>query len=176
MTQAATPASAISRPKTQGDRDNNGRFLPGHRVGANTRYRPGHSGNPQGRPPEVRYVSEYMHDLLPFPVERLEEVAEDPAAPTAARIAAGLLLDAVSGEGGHVRARARDQVMNRIEGRPAQALQISGPEEIVVNQIVGPDGPAEIVWADKSRLLEAQATGEEAPAKLLPQDTRRWGK
>ena len=68
MTQAATPASAISRPKRQGDRDNNGRFLPGHRVGANTRYRPGQSGNPQGRPPEVRYVSEYMHDLLPFPV------------------------------------------------------------------------------------------------------------
>ena len=58
----------------------------------------------------------------------LKRVAQEPSGPTAERVAAGLLLDAVLGEGGHVRARTYDQVMNRLEGRPCQAVQITGPE------------------------------------------------
>lgn len=29
-------------------------------------YKPGQSGNPKGRPPDIKYISEYMRDLLPL--------------------------------------------------------------------------------------------------------------
>ena len=63
----------------------------------------------------------------------------------------------------------REQVMNRLEGRPVQALQIDCREEVMVNQIVGPHGPEKILWADKSRLLESKGDDEETPMKLLAQ-------
>ena len=150
---------------TQWGRDKKGRFTKGHRFG----FQPGQSGNPAGRPPEVRYVGEYMRDLLPLPVQELPQVAAAPDAPTALCIAARTLLDAVSGENGYVRARAREQVMDRLEGRPVQALQIDCRDEVVVNQIVGPHGPEKILWADKSRLLESKGDDEETPMKLLAQ-------
>ena len=167
------PETSTTSPQTesgtaidsQWGRDKNGRFTKGHRFG----FQPGQSGNPAGRPPEVRYVGEYMRDLLPLPVQELPQVAADPDAPTAMCIAARTLLDAVSGENGYVRARAREQVMNRLEGRPVQALQIDCRDEVVVNQIVGPHGPEKILWADKSRLLESKGDDEETPMKLLAQ-------
>jgi len=73
------PETSTTSPQTesgtaidsQWGRDKNGRFTKGHRFG----FQPGQSGNPAGRPPEVRYVGEYMRDLLPLPVQELPQVA-----------------------------------------------------------------------------------------------------
>jgi len=82
------------------------------------------SGNPAGRPPAVRYVTEYMPDLLPLPIDELSEMAKDEGAPAAQRIAASLVLDAVAAESDQARAKARDQIMDRLEGRPHVSMEV----------------------------------------------------
>ena len=85
------------------------------------RFRPGHSGNPGGRPAS-RSINAAIR-------ERLEYVGDDGLS-RAERIAALLVSMAEAGD-----LRAIREVLDRSEGKPTQAVHLNAHEEIVLNPI-----------------------------------------
>lgn len=55
-----------------GQRDSNGRFLPGN----NSAWKPGQSGNPKGGPPKEFSVTAKAQAILERDVKRLQRIAE----------------------------------------------------------------------------------------------------
>jgi len=107
-------------PAEQGDdRDDSGHFLPGHRVGAATRYRAGVSGNPAGRPPFGASVREHINIMANWTRRQLQAVIDDDDAPSAQVAAARQVLDARNGDG-----KAFDRCADRTEGRPTQRHEV----------------------------------------------------
>jgi hypothetical protein len=84
------------RPESQAEqRDQTGRFLPGNASGEATRFPPGQSGNPSGRPSAGLSILEFVNVLQGSTEADLQVLARDKFAPVNKRIAAELWLRAV---------------------------------------------------------------------------------
>lgn len=85
--------------------------------------KPGETRNPLGRPKGVRYVSELMRDYLKLPRAEVQKIAEDPNRQLAEVMAATQVLLAGSAVDENV-----DRVLDRTEGKPITAVELSGPD------------------------------------------------
>ena len=112
-------------PVVQGERDDLGRLMPGHSVGAASRFPPGVSGNPSGRPSGVTYIGDWIRGSLHgMTEEELREVLADRSAPVTKRLAAKRILDGLDVADPDQRGRVVDQLCDRTEGRARQAVEI----------------------------------------------------
>lgn len=75
-----------------------------------TSFRPGQSGNPAGKPKTVEHVRDLARQQTADAISTLAEIMRDKKAPHSARVAAATGL------------------LDRGWGRPAQAVEVSGPE------------------------------------------------
>ncbi len=101
------------------DRDERGRFLEGHSVGETTRFRPGETGNPNGRPRSaaltdlVRRRLEMAASTMPQAKElatKLEREAEEVTL-------ADLIVEALIGLALNSNLDAIKEVLNRVDGK-----------------------------------------------------------
>jgi hypothetical protein len=97
----------------QEDRDQRGRFVKGT------------SGNPKGggRPPVARSLSEAIRAL------GLEEY--EPGKPRNYALAAGLWNMALKGESDKIKLAATREILDRTEGRPIQAVDVTSGGELI---------------------------------------------
>lgn len=107
------------------ERDEKGRFLPGHSY----QWQPGQSGNPEGRQPAGATVREWFNTMKSWAEGRLETTAQDKDAPAAKRAAAQwwlrILKDGQTKGGQPVAGPELDRLFDRTEGRPNQQVQIT---------------------------------------------------
>jgi len=75
-------------------RNSRGHFLPGNKIGVDTRFPPGTSGNPGGSRTTGAWIAEWMNILCPEPSHVLLEIIEKDDEPVAKQIAAQRLLGA----------------------------------------------------------------------------------
>jgi len=80
-------------------RDNKGRFTTG-------RWKPGQSGNPKGRPPNKKYISEALRELLESDPELLKE-----------------LIKAITGKAKKGDVPAFKEISDRVEGKVADKIE-----------------------------------------------------
>ena len=83
-------------------------------AGRSTRFKPGQSGNPKGRPKGVLYPSEELRRQLRQPYPKDEEGRS-----YLQRLIAALLERAIGGDVGAIR-----EVFDRLEGKPAQSVAL----------------------------------------------------
>ena len=74
-----------------------------------TTFRPGVSGNPNGRPERIKYISEHIYDLI-----------KRPEKPNAQTIALSMVTEASNGN-----MVAAKEILDRIEGKVPQAIDLS---------------------------------------------------
>ncbi len=91
-------------------------------VGEATRWKPGQSGNPGGRPKEIAEVRRLAREYTAEAIETLAEIMADEKAPESSRI------------------EAANSLLDRGYGRPVQAvdLEVSEPISGIVRRIVDP--------------------------------------
>lgn len=85
---------------------------------SSTTWPPGKSGNPPGRPPKTKFISEYINDLMPLSLPEVNKVVADETAPAGKRIAAMQVLRAMEGQNDSV-----ERVINRTEGKVPDKLE-----------------------------------------------------
>ena len=76
-------------------------------------FKPGQSGNPAGRPPRWSNLKEYIDKRTHHgrsEIDTLYRISHDPQAPSAARISAA------------------NSLLDRLYGKPSQAVEVSGPD------------------------------------------------
>ena len=113
-----------SQPQTD-DRDALGRFTPGNSIGK--QFQPGESGNPGGMPEGTAQPGRWLRSLADATPDDLRSIVDDPKASAAKIGAARLLLDLADAEGTpESRRRALAELLDRCEGRPRQAVDVSG--------------------------------------------------
>lgn len=98
--------SVVKQPKNigTGDRDRLGQFVPGN----SQKWKPGQSGNPKGRPPNKKYISDLIR-------EKLQEVA--PMASNTQRLTWGeIVANAILANAAMGSAPIIKELLNRIEG------------------------------------------------------------
>lgn len=103
----------------------NGRLKKGNQSGMATRFVPGQSGNPAGRPIGSKRVSTVIKEMLEkiapqevLDVEAIKELC--PKKPTLADvIAARLLLESAKGQPWAIK-----ETLDRVEGKPTQTIDV----------------------------------------------------
>lgn len=93
-------------------------------YGRNTRWKPGQSGNPSGRP-KSKIISEAMRKKAEL------EVPDD----SQGRTYAELLADAAYGHAASGKAQYLTEILNRNEGRPVQPIIHSGTIGLSIEEI-----------------------------------------
>lgn len=86
--------------------------------------KPGETRNVSGRPKGVRYISELMREYMLLPQEQVQAIATDASRQCAERMAAMQVLLALNADEDCV-----DRVLDRTEGKPTQAVQLTGADE-----------------------------------------------
>ena len=81
----------------QNDRTSTGRFVKGHSVGSGHRWKPGESGNPEGRKSAGASIREWLNTIENYPKNEVEKIAGDESEPVSKRAAARLWLTAIEG-------------------------------------------------------------------------------
>jgi hypothetical protein len=88
-----------------------------------TRFKPGTSGNPKGRPPSAgATIREWFNTMQNWTAVEIRRAMDDERQPAAKRAAAAAWLAAMS-EGG-----ALDRIIDRTEGKAVARLEISGTD------------------------------------------------
>jgi len=98
--------SSVKQKKSTGkpERNAKGQLLPGHQY----RFKPGQSGNPKGRPPNKKYISDLIR-------KKLQEVA--PMATNTQRLTWGeIVANAILANAAMGSAPIIKELLNRIEG------------------------------------------------------------
>jgi len=113
-------------PQKQAARGPDGRFAPGHSFGTDTRFVPGQSGNPGGRPAGCTFPGRWLGALADETENDLRAVLDDQAASASKRAAARLLLDMLDADP-TVRRRAFREVADRVEGQAVQRFEHDAP-------------------------------------------------
>ncbi len=138
------------------------RFEPGNDYGQEHRFQPGKSGNPRGRPRAAASIREWWNRLMEengegqplFTVRDLWQIREakddDRTVPSAKRIAAAMIIDAL--KGGRKAIEVTSLIFDRTEGRPSQSVNLSGS--------LGMDPSVEITQQTLERIRAAAGNGE----------------
>jgi len=94
-----------------------------------TKWKKGQSGNPKGRTPKKRTVTEIL--------ERISSAVREDGRTRLEAVLESLFTDAENGD-----MDARKYICDRLAGRPAQAIQHTGEggSPFVVKFVTGPDG------------------------------------
>jgi hypothetical protein len=87
-TQSPTGQESGTLPAHQVARGKNGRLKPGTHLNPDSEWRPGESGNPNGRPAAGVSIIEWMNIFQDSPEAEIRKVADDPNAPVNQRTAA----------------------------------------------------------------------------------------
>jgi hypothetical protein len=97
-----------------------------------SRFKPGQSGNPAGRPPAGLSIREWYNTMAEWTVSDITAVLEDGDAPASKIIAAKQVLDACSNvvleSGMPIRGQATDRICDRTHGKPKQAVELTGAD------------------------------------------------
>ena len=139
---------------------NSRRFKKGNTASKAHWFKPGHSGNPDGRPAGTS-IREWWNYLLAenegipkYTVRDLWAIREapddDPKVSTAKRIAAAMIIDAL--KGGRRAIEVTALIFDRTEGRPAQTVNLSGN--------LGMDPSVEITQQTLERIRAAASNGQ----------------
>lgn len=111
-------------------------------------FKPGESGNPNGRPPAGLSILEWLNQMESWTREQLESVLSDTSAPVSKLAAARSWLDAtVRGytQGGNpVAGNDFDRILDRTIGKPAQSVDVTSNGESVNLAPVKLDGDREL--------------------------------
>ena len=154
-------------------RQSDGRFVPGVMPPVGRQFQPGESGNPSGMPQGTAQPGRWLRGLADATPDELREIVGDPKASAAKIGAARLLLDLADGEGTpESRRRALAELLDRCEGRPRQAVDVSGDLRAasVVYQITVEGGEAGQPIRDEQETVanESQSTMLGSPTPHAP--------
>ncbi|MBI1338133.1 MAG: hypothetical protein GC164_14405 [Phycisphaera sp.] len=116
------------RPQQQGDRDTDGRLMPGHSVGVTTRFKPGESGNPGGTAVGGQKPGRWILVHGDMTTDELQRVLDDPRASMSAKACAHLWLDTADPDP-NVRRNAWRVLIERAEGKACQPLEVVSPQD-----------------------------------------------
>ena len=111
-------------PQQQGERGSDGRFMPGHSVGKDSRFEPGVSGNPGGAPAGKAQPSRWLAALADESPDELQRIVDERDGSASRIAAARLILDTLDDDP-NVRRRAFDALCDRVEGRAIQRASVS---------------------------------------------------
>lgn len=100
--------------QSNNNRDDKGRFLPGHSVG----FQPGESGNPGGRPAGQSITAMLRNQLNEIADITLEDGTKNTEKTWAELIVDAVLKGAASGDG-----RLTKELLDRLEGKVAHKFQ-----------------------------------------------------
>ena len=90
------------------------------------RFKPGESGNPNGRPKGSRNITTNLKELLEIEIETEDPLSEEKTSmPVAALLNARLVRSALDGSEKAIR-----EIYDRIEGRPKQKLDVTADAKI----------------------------------------------
>ena len=118
------PDTTISPAEQAVDRDKRGRFLPGTHAGVTTRFEPGQSGNPNGRPCAGLAIIEWVNILQNASEDEVRSIADDAAAPLNKRIAATRLLATLYADDPTEARKSASFVVDYTHGRPVQTQMV----------------------------------------------------
>ena len=99
-------------------RNADGQFRPGHQIGAATRFRPGQSGNPSGRP-KKNALDHALEKLLASATGKRGERS------IADELALAIVKRAMKGN-----PRMAQLIAERLGGKPTQAMRFDGDAEV----------------------------------------------
>lgn len=104
------------------DRDDEGRFGQGNVLGQATRFQPGASGNPRGRPRKGLLTRELEERLL-------SDIGQDQPVSIAKALASALIGIALNkNNNASSRIQAIREIADRVEGRSVQPMSFEGGE------------------------------------------------
>jgi hypothetical protein len=106
------------------DRFSTGQFVSGHDIGRETRFKPGQSGNPSGRPRKT-VLDEALRDFLAS--QRL--TGEDESGPQEQKTAARVLVEALFQQAIAGKPGIAKLLIERAGGKPRQAVEFEGKVE-----------------------------------------------
>jgi Family of unknown function (DUF5681) len=147
---------ATSKPGAVKQRENSAKKVRGKPFskGNPHAFKPGQSGNPQGRP-RARVLSEYYREWLARPLPG------DPARTFGDAIAEAVCRQAVEGD-----VAAAREIADRVEGKPRQAIDLSSEEQ----------RRAMVERAVNELMTEANLSREQAIKELIEMvpESARW--